>query len=102
MKILHLTLTKKWFDLITTGDKYIEYRKFKRHWKQRLVDKSGMMKRFDEIHFRNGYKPDSPFMRVEFLGILKTHADMCSPSHGEELQGEYFLIILGSVLELKN
>ena len=101
MKVLHLTLIKKWFDLIASGDKRIEYRTFKLHWEQRLVDKSGMMKCFDEIHFRNGYRQDSPFMRVEFLGTIITHSDLCTPVHGEELQGKQFLIIIGSVLELK-
>jgi len=30
--ILHLTVKKKWFDLIASGDKKIEYREFKSYW----------------------------------------------------------------------
>ena len=49
-KILHLTLLKKWFDLITSGKKTKEFREIKPYWTKRLLGKS-----FDEIYFKNGY-----------------------------------------------
>lgn len=57
-RILHLTLMKKWFDLIAAGKKKIEYREIKPYWIKRLS------KDYDEIHFKNGYNKDCPFMRV--------------------------------------
>lgn len=36
MKILHLTLTKKWFDMILSGEKKEEYREITKYWKVRL------------------------------------------------------------------
>ncbi len=36
MKILKLTLKKKWFDLILSGDKKEEYREIKPYWVRRL------------------------------------------------------------------
>ena len=68
MKILHLTLHRKWFDEILNGTKKIEYRDIKPYWTKRLFD-NGKPKKFDEILFRNGYSKNSPKMRAEFLGI---------------------------------
>lgn len=38
MKILHLTLKKKWFDLIASGEKKEEYREIKDYWARRFLD----------------------------------------------------------------
>lgn len=38
MKILHLVLKKKWFDLIASGVKTEEYRDVKPYWEKRLLD----------------------------------------------------------------
>src|SRR6478609_2178429 len=40
MKILHLTLKKKWFDMIASGEKKEEYRELKPYWAKRLIDSS--------------------------------------------------------------
>lgn len=63
MKILHLTLHRKWFDLIASEQKREEYREIKPYWKTRIENRD-----YDEIHFRNGYGKDRPFMRVGYLG----------------------------------
>jgi hypothetical protein len=68
MKILHLTLHRKWFDEILNGTKKIEYRDIKPYWTKRLFN-NGKPKKFDEILFRNGYSKNSPKMRIEFLDI---------------------------------
>lgn len=101
MRILHLTIKKKWFDLIASRKKMIEYREYKDHWKKHLLN--GLeLKKFDEVHFRNGYHPNSPFMRVEHRGTVICGSDNCYPTNGEELNGAYFLILLGEVLEVNN
>lgn len=64
MKTLHLTLKKKWFDLILSGEKTIEYREMKPFWEKRLVGKQ-----YNVVKFRNGYSPDSPTVTVEFKGL---------------------------------
>ncbi len=98
MRILHLTLKRKWFDLIATGKKNIEYREFKLYWKQRLY---GAI--FDEVHFKNGYRKDAPFMRVSSPIIRIIHSRHHRPVNGEELTADrYFAIYLGDVLETKN
>jgi len=87
MKILHVTLLKKWFDAIARGEKTEEYRVIKPFWTQRLVGRH-----YAEIHFTNGYGGHRPFMRVEFLGL----------SEGEFEGQPVFVLKLGKILEIKN
>lgn len=70
-KILYLTLKRKWFDLIAKGEKRIEYREVKPYWTQRLLDKDGIIKAFDEIHFRNGYGKNAPLLKTEWWGMVE-------------------------------
>lgn len=48
MKILHLTLKKKWFDMIASGEKKEEYREIKPYWEKRFIcgyeERSGLCK----------------------------------------------------------
>ena len=71
MKILHLTLHKRWFDEIKYRNKKEEYRDIKPYWLTRLFDKEGKPKGFDIIEFRNGYNKNSRKMIVKFLGLKK-------------------------------
>lgn len=100
MKALRLTLKKKWFKLIASGQKTVEYREHKPYWIKRLVGKC-----FTEVHFRNGYSKDAPFMRVQCLGIVNVLPgawySFPQPRNGEKLEGWQFAILLGDVLELK-
>jgi len=80
--ILNLTIKKQWFDLIASGEKTIEYREIKPYWIKFLENKS-----YDEVFFRNGYRPDSPILRAECLGISRN----CN----------YFEIHLGKILEIR-
>ena len=83
MNVLHLTLHKRYFDAIANGTKIVEFREAKPYWTKRLFKH-----RWDEIHFRNGYSPTSPFMRVACRGIDNFILD-----------GNY-CIRLGKVLEI--
>lgn len=89
MRILYLTLKRKLFLEIAYGKKRYEYRQAKPYWIARLLDRE-----FDEIHFRNGFRADAPFLRVVY-----------DSTHLIERvkEGEYFFVImLGAVLEVKN
>jgi len=68
MKILHLTLMKKWFDEILAGTKVFEYRDIKPYWTKRLFE-DGKVRDFDVIYFRNGYSKNCRKMKVEFKGV---------------------------------
>ena len=101
-KILHLTIKRKWFDLIASGKKTVEYREHKPYWQKRL---DGDIFKFQEVHFRNGYRKDAPFMRVKCLGIVTVPDSggfFYKPVNGEVLKGWQFVIVLGPVLEVKN
>lgn len=64
MRVLHLTLKKKWFDLIASGEKKEEYREMKPYWHKRLN------KPYDSICFRNGYSKNAPRITVELREVL--------------------------------
>lgn len=118
-KILHLTLKKKWFDMILSGEKKEEYREIKPFWINRLVDeirfedkerpgwffcKVGMATmetaiHYDKIIFRNGYSKDAPTMTVECLDITTGLAKF---KWADGYKGVVFIIKLGNILETKN
>jgi hypothetical protein len=99
---LHLTLKKKWFDLISEGKKKIEYREMKDYWITRLI---GNAYKYDNILFRNGYRKDSPKMIVEIREILARTGEQLKeqnllPQNGEQLDltKDFIIIKLGNVI----
>lgn len=60
----------------------------------------GTPNKYDEIHFRNGYAKDAPFMRVKCNGLSFTGKKWFTPEHGEKLAESVIVIHLGPVLEL--
>jgi hypothetical protein len=109
-KVLHLTIKKRWFDMISSGEKKEEYRLLKRYWSERLCDKimcdetggwlsnidsSILFKHFDVVKFVNGYGNDKPTVTVQCLGI--------SIGKGREEWGaegdEYFVIKFGDIIK---
>jgi len=104
MKILHLNVKRKWFDLIASGEKRIEYRAYNEYWFSRLVKNAGIviiMKVFDEIYFKNcmfrNGKP-APFLRITHLNTQVTYT--LNPITGKF--EDMFLIHLGDIIEIKN
>lgn len=75
-KILHLTLKKKWFDMIASGEKKEEYREVKDYWVLRLLELKEPFSlpqfaiTYNDIrpayHFCKGYRGDR-FSALEFL-----------------------------------
>lgn len=98
MKILHLTLKKKWFDLIAIGEKKEEYRELKKYWGDRLCNNPKQwldgLKEFDVVQFRNGYTTDAPTITVVCEGI---DFGMGKEEWGAEKDKEYFVIKLGEL-----
>lgn len=112
MKVLHLTLKKKWFDMIASGEKKEEYREVKPYWISRLVKEFGAPhtcddfnfdyfglrhsmdapQAYDLVEFKNGYSKDSPTVRLEILDIT---IDIGQKEHwGAEYGKQYFIIKL--------
>jgi hypothetical protein len=89
MRILHLTLKKRWFDMIASGKKKEEYREVKTYWMKRL--KNGL---YDAVRFRNGYMPDSPEVTVELKKITQGigYPQWGAPTH------PVFILHLGEII----
>lgn len=118
MRLLHLNLKRRWFEMIASGEKKEEYREIKRYWVVRLVDELRAAKEptdftfewkgalwtmgsaigYDVVEFKNGYSKNAPTMQVEILDITdgfskQKWADSYRPS---------FIIKLGKILSIKN
>lgn len=90
MKTLHLTLKKKWFDMIASGEKTEEYREIKEYWNRRLLGKT-----YDVVKFRNGYSKNAPSMIVE----LKSISRECGVIHwGAPIGVQVYILELGEIL----
>jgi hypothetical protein len=105
-RILHLTLKKKWFDMIASGEKKEEYRQDKPYWKDRFVKKgywhSQTCKDFDAVRFKNGYGKNAPVLDVECLGIRLADLDEVQPEWFGSFQDyegcRVFIITLGKII----
>jgi len=105
MKVLHLTLKKKWFDMIASGEKTEEYRDIKPYWHDRLYDfaivsrnnstalkKPIAFKKFHCVQFKNGYSKNASTMSFWCLGIEIRKGN---PEWGAIHNELYFVIKLG-------
>ena len=88
-KVLALTISKQWFDMIVAGKKNEEYREIKPYWASRLVNQQGESgdvlfdefggyclvigkleyKPYTHVLFINGYRKDSPYIEKEIESI---------------------------------
>jgi hypothetical protein len=119
MKTLHLTLTRKWFKMVLSGEKKDEYREIKPYWMKRFMrcfwagfrpckygccwdtvgrGCPGVFNDFDTIEFRNGYAKDAPIMLVECKDII---TGVGRPEWGAPTE-PVFILKLGAVLETRN
>ncbi len=101
MKPLKLTLKKKWYDMILSGEKTEEYRDIKMYWASRLMggfpSTFGInmvnpdFKNFSYVQFTNGYRADSRTMLREVYSISIGEG---RPEWGAEVGKKYFIIKL--------
>jgi hypothetical protein len=117
MKVLHLTLKKKWFDMIASGEKKEEYREIKPYWAKILCDRhvgaiggdlmdshktiAYTFKKFDAVKFASGghFHPSIQQMSIECTGIEITTGN---PEWGAEPGKKYFVIKLGKIISKSN
>jgi len=107
MKILHLTLKKKWFDMIASGEKTEEYREIKPFWEKRLISNynelhdegwgTAWFYDFDAVHFARGghFRPSLPQVT---LMCVRISVGTGKPEWGAEPEKKYFVIKLGKIL----
>lgn len=94
MSTLHLTLKKKWFDMILSGEKTEEYREIKPYWTNRFYSK-----KYHYITFRNGYATNAPQFTIELKSIITS---IGKPEWGAEEGKTYFVLSLGKIINTKN
>lgn len=117
--VLHLTLKKKWFDMIASGEKKEEYREVKKYWIERLTwheyhtygeinlihalaSKEAFRRDFDYIEFKNGYGRNVPTMLVAFKGIHYGVPKKLKWADDIKEHNWYFCIELGEIISIKN
>lgn len=102
--MLQLTLKKKWFEMILSGQKAEEYREIKEYWIKRLfvnhreyftLLKNKEMKhcRYKTVKFRLGYSRNAPNMIFEIASIA---VGTPNPEWSEECNDDVFIIHLGN------
>jgi hypothetical protein len=94
-RVLHLTLKKKWFDMIASGEKKEEYREIKPFWIKRMKYDFWPGRQYDIVRFKNGYAKNAPSMDVELINIGIGKA---KPEWSDNWQGDVFIIQLGKIL----
>lgn len=101
-KLLHLTLNKKWFDMILSGEKTEEYREIKPYWTRRFTYKSNIpnaFKFFDKVRFVNGYGADKPAFVAELNGIVIGSG---KSEWGADPGEQYYVLEIGRILHKEN
>lgn len=122
LRILELTVTKQWFEMISSGVKKEEYREIKRYWLNRLFEPLApnykrlpefavgpsldstqysaipaytKARQFDAIRFTNGYGGNRPSLLIEYKGIKigTGRKEWGAPSE------RVFILELGRILE---
>lgn len=98
MKTLHLNLTRKWFDMILSGEKRHEYREITDYWKERLMVAGPFpycRQDFDTVTFSNGYSKN----RAQFVVKLERLGTGTGIAEWGAYKGKrYFILYLGSIL----
>lgn len=102
--VLHLNLTRQWFDMIASGEKKEEYRDLSDHWKKffgrtaRYVKLKGKRYTPEEINicFSNGYAKNRRQMIVSFKSMTITRGN---PNWGAEPTTMYYVLKLGEILK---
>ena len=84
MKVLHLVLKRKWYDMIASGEKFEEYREIKPYWSNRLF------KGYTHVCFRLGYTAKT--MLFPIIGIAEGTG---KEEWGAEKGKTYYVIKLG-------
>lgn len=98
MKVLHLTLKKKCFDMIVSGEKKEEYREIKKYWISRFIPSGNLLddcRDFNTVEFKNGYGVNAPKIMFHCSEITISTGRL---EWGAEPNKEYFVIKLGEII----
>ena len=108
MKTLFLTLNKKPFDIMVTGEKNKEYRVLNDWMRFCLFNKDNSPKHFDCVRFTTGYDKTRSYFIADFLKVEEYNCPCDFPevySNGFSVGAMpfgCFVIYLGSIIEVGN
>ena len=88
VKILHLVLKKKWYEMQESGKKNEEYRELTEYWRKRLIDQEILRaKPYTHVCFHYGYTQRCFINRIDSITI-----GMGLPEWGAPEYREVFII----------
>lgn len=106
MKILKLTVHKKAFEVMVTGEKAAEYRNPSKWIMQRLVHNDGWPKPYYLIQFTNGYGKSRPSFTCKFEGWTEIEKDYPNYEYSNGLKVDVkkgtIVICLGEIVTKVN
>lgn len=104
-KVLTLTVSKQWFDMIVAGEKKEEYREIKPYWIKRLTTNCEVVydvvaetycgkvlyRPYTHVLFINGYGDDKPRVEkaIEWIDIDRPRKGWCP----DDFLGKEFFVI---------
>lgn len=115
VKILHLSLKKKWYDLINSGEKKEEYREMTPYWRKRITNieshlfeintliMTGQkipMKPYTHVHFTLGYPKKDDIERNMTFEIKGIEIREGKEEWGAIPKKNYFVIVLGDKIKM--
>ncbi len=103
-RVLVLSVTKQWFDLMITGEKNMEFRKPTNFIKLRLYDKNGKTKEYDYILLMNGYGYHLPYFIAKYEGFGTGYNNHYTFSDGSQITPakEDYALFLGEIVHKAN
>lgn len=88
VKILHLPLKAKWYEMQERGEKTEEYRELTEYWRKRLIDQETLrVKPYTHVLFRYGYTKRCFIHKIDSITI-----GMGNPEWGAPTYREVFII----------
>ena len=102
-KTLHLTLKKKWFDLIASGVKKEEYREIRQYWAARFLHRKEEMEHgvFEEM-VEDMRKPflrhHGPGQLMEYFGVFFKEFDVVRFKNGYSKDAPVFTVPLKKII----
>ena len=101
MTTLKLTLSKKPYEVMVTGEKTEEYRRKSKWIESRLFDKKGNLRHYDFVQFTNGYGKDSPRFLCQYKGfsLLENIHETFSNGLTLSISEPTYVIHLGNIVQ---
>jgi hypothetical protein len=85
MKTLHLILTKKWFNMIKSGEKPEEYRIINKYWRRRIGEYCfpSKQKGYDTVTFHEGYTNITMTFELKIITVGPGRTDWGAPKNDD-------------------